>query len=468
MGRTEHDLLGELELPGEVLYGIQTERARMNFNAAGRPVHLALIRALVQVKAACAQANLECGLLPGDVAEAILAACAEILAGNHEGAFVTDALQGGAGTSTNMNVNEVVARLASARLGRPVDPFDHVNLHQSTNDTYPTALRLAALTLLRRLEPVVVHLQEAFQAKEREFAAVVKLGRTQLRDAVPVTLGREFGAYANALARDRWRLFQCEERLRVVNLGGTAVGTGMSAPRNYIFCVVDKLREVTALNVARAENLMDATQNQDALIEVSGIIRTHASNLVKIGRDLRLMASGPEGGLGEIELPAVQPGSTLMPGKVNPVIPEMVIQAAYRVMAHDTEINLAVMSGELELNAFLPLVADALLDSLDLLRRVDQMLADRCIMGIAARPEHCRRILEQSHEVLTALLPRIGHAAAVELAHQMREHGLSIREAVRRSGLLPDADLDLLLSPDRLCALGWKPEPSPSTPMARS
>ena len=456
MGRVEHDLLGELELPDSALYGVQTERARLNFNAAGRPVHQYLIVAMAHVKLAAARTNLECGFLPSPIALAIVGACEEIIRGEHQDQFVTDALQGGAGTSTHMNVNEVVARLASLSLGQPVDPFDHVNLHQSTNDVYPTALRIAAITLLRQLEPVVVRLQEAFQAKEREFSHVVKLGRTQLRDAVPVTLGREFGAFAGALARDRWRLFQCIERLRVVNLGGTAVGTGMTAPRKYIFGVVEKLREGTGLNLARAENLLDATQNQDALLEVSGIIRTHAANLVKIARDLRLMASGPQGGFNEIELPAVQPGSSLMPGKINPVIPEMVIQVAYRVMAHDHEVNLVVMSGELELNAFLPLAADALLGSLDLLRRADEAFATRCVAGITARVDRCRQIMEQSCEIITALIPQIGHEKAVEIARHMKERGLSVREAVREAGVMSEEDLASLLSPERLCALGWK------------
>lgn len=456
MGRIEQDLLGELEIAVDALYGVQTERARSNFNAAGRPVHQAMIVALAQVKLACARMNQECGSLAPDIAAAVEAACREIMGGRYPEHFVTDALQGGAGTSTNMNVNEVLATLASRRLGRPVDPFDHVNLHQSTNDTYPTALRIAAITLIKPLEDAIVRLQEAFQAKEREFADVVKLGRTQLRDAVPVTLGREFGAHANVLARDRWRVFQAVERLRVVNLGGTAVGTGLTAPRNYIFGVVEKLREVTGLNLVRAENLMDATQNQDALLEVSGILKTHAANLVKISRDLRLMASGPGGGFGEIELPAVQPGSSLMPGKLNPVIPEMVTQVAYRVMAHDHEISLALMSGELELNAFLPLVADALLDSLQILHRADVTLAGRCVGGITARREACRRTMEQSLEIITALIPHIGHGKAVELARLMREQNLSVREAIRQSGVISEAEMDRLLAPENLCALGWK------------
>jgi aspartate ammonia-lyase len=456
MGRIERDLLGECELPDEALYGIHAERARVNFAVSGRPLQPALVVALAQVKLACARANARCGHLPREVADAIALACEAIIRGEFADQFVGDALQGGAGTSANMNMNEVVARLAARRLGRAVDPFDHVNLHQSTNDVFPTALRVAAMTLSRGLEAAVVELQEAFQAKEREFAGIVKLGRTELRDAVPVTLGREFGAYAGAMTRDRWRIFKCQERLRTVNLGGTAVGTGIAAPRDYIFCVADTLREVTGLNLARAENLMDATQNQDALVEVSGILRAHAATLVKIARDLRLMGSGPEGGLGEIELPAVQAGSSLMPGKVNPVIPEMVTQVAFRVMAHDQEVNLAVMSGELELNAFLPLAADALLASMTLLARADERFARLCVRGIRADAERCRVLAERSPEIVTALIPRIGHAQAVEVARRMREHGLPVRDAVRAAGVLDAAEVEDLLRPERLCALGWK------------
>jgi aspartate ammonia-lyase len=456
MARIERDLLGEMALPDEVLFGIQTERARLNFAVSGRPTSPELMIAMAQVKMACARANVAGGHLPAEVAAAIEAACDEVIRGGHRDQFVVDALQGGAGTSTNMNVNEVLARRASQLLGRAVDAFDHVNLHQSTNDVYPTALRVAAITALRRLESAIVVLQEAFQSKEREFASVVKLGRTELRDAVPVTLGREFGAYANALARDRWRVFKCIERLRTVNLGGTVVGTGLTAPRAYVFGVVEKLREVTGLNLARAENLLEATQNQDALVEVSGILRAHAANLVKIARDLRLMSSGPEGGLGEIELPAVQPGSSLMPGKVNPVIPEMVIQVAYRVMAHDQEVNLVVMSGELELNAFLPLAADALLSSLGLLERADLLFAERCVTGVTANAGHCRAVMERSREIVTALIPRIGHERAVGLAQLMRDRSMTLREAVKEMDLMPEAELEALLTAEGLCALGWR------------
>lgn len=461
--RRDHDLLGELELPEEALYGIQTERARRNFAAAGRPVLAAVIQAGAQVKLACAMANHECGYLDAAEAEAIIRAAEEIVRGEHLEHFVVDALQGGAGTSTNMNWNEVIARRASQLSDLDIRPHDHVNLHQSTNDVFPTAVKIAAIQRLGSLESAVIELLEALQEKERAFADIPKLGRTQLRDAVPMTLGREFGAWASAIARDRWRLAKCVERLREVNLGGTAIGTGITAPRRYIFCAIEKLREVTGLGLARAENLIDATSNQDPFVEVSGILRAHASNLVKLSRDLRLLSSGPIGGLGEIELPALQPGSSIMPGKVNPVLPEMTMQAAFRVMAHDQEINLAVMSGELQLNAFLPLVADALVGSIEILTRVDHTLARHGIAGITANPERCRELLERSREIVTALIPAIGHERAVELARHMAEHHLDVRQANRQLAILPDDQLDELLQPDRLCALGWRDKPpSPS------
>lgn len=454
--RREKDLLGEVEVPDGALWGAQTERARRHFAVSGRPVQAALIRAGAEVKKACARANAELGYLPAPVAEAIAQACDEVTAGRWADQFVTDALQGGAGTSTNMNWNEVIAARASQLLGAPVDPHGHVNLHQSTNDVYPTALRVAVLRGLAALEPAVIRLTEACQAKEREFAGVVKLGRTELRDAVPVTLGREFGAWAAALGRDRWRLAKCAERIRETNLGGTAVGTGLAAPRDYIFLAIEKLREGTRLNLSRAENLMDATQNLDAFAEVSGILRVHAVTLSKMARDLRLMASGPEGGLGEIELPALQPGSSLMPGKVNPVMPEMVIQAAYRVMAHDQEVCQVAMHGELELNAFMPLLADALLEMVALLERTDALFAETCIAGIQAYPERCRALMERSREIAAALIPKLGHARAVELAQAMAASGQTVREAVLARGWMTAAELDEALSPERLCQLGWR------------
>jgi aspartate ammonia-lyase len=454
--RLEKDLLGEIEVPDGALWGAQTERARRHFSVSGRTVEAALIRAGAEVKKACAKANAELGYLPAPVAEAIAQACDEVIGGQWADQFVTDALQGGAGTSTNMNWNEVLAARASQLLGAPVDPHDHVNLHQSTNDVYPTALRVAALRGLAALEPAVIRLTEACQATEREFAGVANLGRTELRDAVPVTLGREFGAWATALGRDRWRLAKCAERIRETNLGGTAVGTGLAAPRDYIFLAIEKLREGTRLNLSRAENLMDATQNLDAFAEVSGILRAHAVTLCKMARDLRLLASGPEGGLGEIELPALQPGSSLMPGKINPVLPEMVVQVAYRVMAHDQEVCQVAMHGELELNAFLPLLADALLRMLALLERTDVLFADHCVAGVRADAARCRALMERSREIVTALIPKLGHARSVELAQAMAAENKTVREAVLERGWMTAGELDAELTPERLCQLGWK------------
>lgn len=310
--RAERDLLGERNVPAHALWGIHTLRATENFPLAGRCVALPLIRAYGLVKQASARTNRELGYLPADKAQAIEAAAAELAQGQLDANIVVDALQGGAGTSLNMNVNEVLANRALALLGRRygdyqvVDPLDDVNMHQSTNDTYPTALRVAAIGGLRSLEKAVVELQEACQVKERELAGVVKVGRTELQDAVLVTLGREMGAYAEAFNRDRWRIYKCEERLRVVNLGGTAIGTGLGAPRDYIFRVVDVLRELCGYGLARAENLVEATQNADVFVEVSGMLKACASSLWKVSSDLRLLSSGPHAGLGELRLPELQ------------------------------------------------------------------------------------------------------------------------------------------------------------------
>lgn len=458
--RLERDLLGEHPVPYAAAYGIHTARALANFPLSGRTVHPELTRAMVMVKRACARANMETGHLPLHIGEAVLAACDEALCGGLPEIGITDALQGGAGTSANMNANEVLANRAEEILGgrrgdsTRVHPVSHVNLHQSTNDVFPTALRVAAITLLRRLEKSLAALQAAFQDKEREFASVVKMGRTELQDACPITLGAEFSAYGEAVSRDRWRVFKCEERLRVVNLGGTAVGTGITAPRDYIFLVVEKLREETGLGLSRAENLMDATQNADAFVEVSGILKAAAVNLMKISSDLRLLASGPKAGLGEIHLPEVQAGSSVMPGKVNPVICEAVGQAALRVMALDGLTASAAMSGQLELNAFLPLVADALLESLSLLAAACDIFRSRCVTGITADAAACEEHVHTSPATLVALVPAIGHEAAVEVAREVRETGVGVPQAVLARGLLPAGELRRLLSAETMTMLG--------------
>ncbi|MDR3514565.1 MAG: aspartate ammonia-lyase [Azospirillaceae bacterium] len=461
-GRVETDLLGEKRIPADALWGIHTARALENFTVSGRPVHTELIRAMLDVKRACAATNRDLGYLDPAVAAAIQAACDDLGAGTLPGPIAVDSLQGGAGTSFNMNINEVVANLAEERLGgrrgdyRRVDPIGHVNLHQSTNDTFPTALKIAAIRLLRRLEPAIATLQSAFQDKERAFADIVKIGRTQLQDACPITVGAEFSAWAEALSRDRWRVFKCEERLRVVNLGGTAIGTGMAAPQRYIFQVVETLRAMTGLGLARAENLVDATQNADSFVEVSGILKAHAVNLFKISSDLRLLSSGPKTGFGEIRLPPVQAGSSIMPGKINPVICEAVGQAALQVMGNDTVVGLAAQSGQLELNAFLPLLAQALLDSLSQLEAACTMFRCRCIEGLSVDNAQCQRHVAESWAVVVALVGRLGYDTASAIGHEARETGKSVTQIVSERGLLDPTTLEQLLSADAMTALGHR------------
>ncbi|RPI58269.1 MAG: aspartate ammonia-lyase, partial [Planctomycetaceae bacterium] len=395
-----------------------------------------------------------------DVFPAIERACSEMMEGMLDEHIVVDALQGGAGTSTNMNVNEVLANRALQILGRPlgdyatVDPLDDINLHQSTNDTYPTALRVAAIGLLRKLERQVVALLEEFQRKEKAFADVVKIGRTQLQDAVLTTLGREMSAYAEAFARDRWRIYKCEERLRTVNLGGTAIGTGLGAPRQFIFRATEHLRDITGMGLARAENLVEATQNADVFVEVSGILKALASNLLKISNDLRLLSSGPDGGLGEIRLPARQAGSSIMPGKVNPVIPEAVAQAAMMVMANDQAITQAASMGCLELNPFMPLIADCLLTSLDLLTNACSIFRSLCVEGISADEARCRSHVHASTAVVTSLVEALGYDKATEIAELAKQQSKTVREIVLERKLLTESEFDVLTSPENVMRLG--------------
>jgi aspartate ammonia-lyase len=460
--RRETDLLGSRDVPADVLWGIHTLRAIENFPLANRPVHRRLVRAFGAVKLAAARTNHELGHWDDTKFAAIEAACREMIAGTLDEHVIVDALQGGAGTSTNMNINEVLANRALQILGRPlgdyeaISPHDDINLHQSTNDTYPTALRVAAIFALHDLERKAVGLLEAFQAKEKQFAGVVKIGRTELQDAVLVTLGREMAAYAEAIARDRWRIYKCEERLRVVNLGGTAVGTGLGAPRQYIFRVVEHLRQITGLGLARVENLIEATQNADAFVEVSGILRTLATNLLKISNDLRLLSSGPCAGLGEIRLPSRQAGSSIMPGKVNPVIPEAVAQAAIAVTGYDLMILQAVGGGNLELSQFLPLVAEALLTSLDLLTGACDIFTRHCVAEIEADEDRCRQNVRNSTALLTALVDAIGYDVAEQLAAEAAAAPgpIDVRQLAIDRGLLTAEQFDELTSPQRVTKLG--------------
>jgi aspartate ammonia-lyase len=458
--RTENDLLGSREIPAQALWGIHTLRAVENFPLSGRRVHPELVKAYGAVKLACTRANRELGLWGEQKADAIESACLEMQEGRLDEHIAVDALQGGAGTSTNMNVNEVLANRALELLGQKpgeyeiIHPLDDLNRHQSTNDTYPTALRVAAIALLRLLEKELVLLLESFQEKEKEFADVVKVARTQMQDAVLTTLGREMGAYAEAFGRDRWRVYKCEERLRVVNLGGTAVGTGLGAPRKFIFRVVEHLQQITGMGLARAENLVEGTQNADAFIEVSGILKACAGNLLKVANDLRLLSSGPRNGLGEIRLPARQAGSSMMPGKVNPVIPEAVAQAAIRVMANDQALTQAASGGNLDLNQFMPLVADSLLDSLLLLANACSLFSRSCVRGLEADRDKCRESVESSTAVVTALVEILGYERAQELAMETGKTGKTVREIVMEKKWMKEEDFNEAISPEAVTRLG--------------
>lgn len=434
--RKEKDKLGEVELEDSALYGIQTARARDNFMLDYKKTNLRLIYAVVKVKKAAAMTYEKLGIGDGEVYRAAVKACDLILNGGADDQFIVDALQGGAGTSTNMNVNEVIANLSLSLLGsKPGDynrvhPLEHINRGQSTNDVYPTALRIASIELLRELSDNCSKLQTALQERENEFEDIKKLGRTELMDAVPITLGAEFGSYAQAIARDRWRLYKVEERLRQVNIGGTAVGTSGNAERRYRFGVIEQLRELTDIGLAAAEYPMDITQNNDVFVEVSGLLKALAVNLMKIAGDLRLMNSGPHGGYGEIKLAPLQMGSTIMPGKVNPVIPEMVIQTSMKVISNDYAITMAASHGEFELNAFLPLIADTILESLSLLNRAVLIFRIKCIELLVPDRERCEELLRRSYAFATGYTAKFGYDRVSRIIEEHKGDPEKIRKAL--------------------------------------
>ena len=453
--RIEHDLLGEHEVPIEAYWGIHTQRAINNFNISSHKVNINLIHGLALVKKACSMANLDTGWLPERKSKAIIQACDEVISGKLDSQFRLDAMQGGAGTSTNMNVNEVIANRAIEILeGEKGDysiihPLDDVNLHQSTNDVYPTAVKIAAIYMLRRLSSDIATLQGEFQKKEKEFGQIVKMGRTEMQEAVPLTMGMEFSAFSEALGRDRWRTFKCEERLRVVNIGGTAIGTGISAPKDYIFLVIEKLRDVTGLGLSRGENLAGETANADAFVEVSGIMKAHASNLIKIAGDLRMMNM-----LGEIRLPSMQAGSSAMPGKVNPVITEAVIQAGIKVMANDFIITEAASRSTFQIIEFMPMLADALLENLDILSKINGMFAVH-VSGITADKAKCAQIVNASPMIVTALVPYIGYEKASELISKYKPEEDADFMSYLKS-IIGEEIVDKALDPYALMALGFK------------
>ncbi|MCK5305764.1 MAG: aspartate ammonia-lyase [Candidatus Omnitrophica bacterium] len=453
--RIETDLLGEMEIPADAYWGIHSRRARDNFPFSGALVNPSLITALAMVKKACCAANAELGYIDNKRAEAINRACDEVIKGKFKEQFVVAALQGGAGTSTNMNVNEVISNRALELLGKDkgdcsvIHPIETLNLHQSTNDVYPTAVKVAVIFQLKKLSAGIALLQGAFQKKEKEFAGIVKIGRTELQEAVPMTLGAEFSAFAGAFARDRWRVFKCEERVRTVNIGGTAVGTGLTAPRSYIFLVIEKLRELTGLGLTRGENLVDHTANSDSFVEISGILKAHAQNLIKIANDLRLLHL-----LKEIELPKAQAGSSIMPGKVNPVIMEAAIQAGLKVIANDLLITEAASRGTFQINEFMPLLSHAILESLDMLIEINNVFAS-CVTAIQAGNSRHVEAVESSLAIMTAFLPVIGYEKATKLLKEFSSsQGKSIKDFL--TNRLGKELVDKTLSAGNLTSLGHK------------
>ena len=459
--RIEKDAIGTLDLKDTELYGVHTKRAFSNFAISNYQIHPEFIRAFAEIKSVCAVVNEKLGYLTKQQSEAIQFACQEIISGNHHDQIIVDAMQGGAGTSTNMNCNEVIANLALQYLQKPfgnyefIHPLHHVNLHQSTNDVYPTALKIAVLRMLKKVENEISQLQEAFQNKEHEFSDVIKIGRTQLQDAVPMTLGMEFGAYAEAFARDRWRLFKSRERIKVINLGGTAIGTGLTAPRKFIFLVSHEIQKKTGLNIVRSENLVDTTQNQDVFVEVMGMVKAYATNLLKISSDLRLLASGPQSGLSEIILPAVQTGSSIMPGKVNPVILEAVSQVAIKVIANDSIVSQVSSMGQLELNQFLPLLAHSILESLEMLKNITKIFTEKCVKGIRANREKCEKNVLENNMIVTVLLPYFGYQKMESIVKKAQIENEKVFDLIIREKLLSEQDLTEIISPKRMYKLGF-------------
>ncbi|HPZ91426.1 MAG TPA: aspartate ammonia-lyase [Bacillota bacterium] len=458
--RRERDLLGDREVPQNVYYGIQSARALENFPRTGYKPHRELIMALVQVKKAAAQANMKTKRLNPTTGNAIVAACDEILSGELLDQFVVDVIQGGAGTSLNMNANEVIANRAIELLGGNkgdyilVSPNTHVNMAQSTNDVFPTAIKIASLNLASSLLDALQKLVQALRAKEQEFDGIIKMGRTHLQDAVPIRLGQEFGAWACAIERDIQRIEAAAQGMRVISMGATAVGTGLNADVEYIKHVTEILAANTGLPLEQSKNMVDSTQNADVYVTLSGALKICAVNLSKMANDLRLMASGPRCGLNEINLPAMQPGSSIMPGKVNPVMAEVVNQVAFQVVGNDMTITMAAEAGQLELNVMEPVMTFNLLQSLDIVRNVVTVFTEKCVKGITANVQRCRQMVEQSVGIITAINPHVGYETATLIAKEAITTGRPVREIVLERGILTEEELDIILNPQEMTKPG--------------
>ncbi|MGN7456073.1 aspartate ammonia-lyase [Paenibacillus pasadenensis] len=458
--RLEHDFLGEKEVPESAYYGIQTLRAVENFPITGVPIHPELLVALAHVKKAAARANMDVHLLQSSIGEAIVKASEEVIEQQLLDQFIVDSIQGGAGTSINMNMNEVLANRALELLGREkgdyfhCSPNNHVNMSQSTNDAIPTALRIAAYTLTQHLLEALQALQDGFLAKRDEFDGVIKMGRTHLQDAVPIRLGQEFGAYAAVLGRDIGRIRSAALHALTVNMGATAVGTGLNAKPEYISSVIAHLQEQTGLPIRAADDLVDATQNSDAYTELSAALKVCAVNLSKICNDIRLMASGPRVGLAELSLPPRQPGSSIMPGKVNPVMAEVVNQVAFQVMGNDHTLCMACEAGQFELNVMGPVIAFNLLQSLKILRNGVDVFLRHAVEGMQANRERCESYVANSFGIVTALNPHLGYEVAAQLVKEALATGLTIRELILERGLLTPEEMTEILDPYAMTSPG--------------
>ncbi len=456
--RTEHDLLGDREVPHEYYYGVQTLRALENFNISGVTLNFypVLIEALAMVKKAAALANHDLGLLSKPITNAIVQACDEIINGKFHSHFVVDMIQGGAGTSTNMNANEVIANRALEILGyekgeyQHCHPNNHVNLSQSTNDAYPTSVKIALINSNKKLIEVLQDLIQSFRNKAKEFSHIIKMGRTQLQDAVPMTLGQEFEAYAVMLNEEVQRLDENVKLFLEVNMGATAIGTGINSHPDYSAKVIKHLKEITGLNTVLAGNLVEATQDTGAFIMYSSAVKRLAVKLSKICNDLRLLSSGPRTGIHEINLPPMQPGSSIMPGKVNPVIPEVVNQIAFKVIGNDLSVTLAAEGGQLELNVFEPVIVQSLFESIEMLKNGMMTLKVRCIDGITANKERCRELVENSIGLVTALNPVLGYETCTKLAKEALDTNRGVYELVLEKKLLSKTELDDLLKPENM------------------
>ena len=458
--RTEKDSIGTKNVPEDVYYGVQSLRAAENFHITGLNMHPEIINSLAYIKKAAAITNCEAGLLDKKIAQAIVKACDEILGGKLHEDFIVDPIQGGAGTSLNMNANEVIANRANEILGGKkgdysiVNPNDHVNCGQSTNDVIPTAGKMTSLRLLKNLKKELMRLHTALEKKAEEFDGVIKMGRTQLQDAVPIRLGQEFKAYSVAVLRDIRRMDKAMDEMRTLNMGGTAVGTGLNADEAYLRRIVPNLSEISDMELVQAYDLIDSTQNLDPFVAVSGAVKACAVTLSKIANDLRHMSSGPRAGFGEINLPAKQNGSSIMPGKVNPVIPEVVNQVAFNVIGNDVTITMAAEAGQLELNAFEPIIFYCLFQSIDTLGYAVQTFVDNCVAGITANETRCRYFVENSVGIITAICPYVGYQKAAEIAKEAIKTGESVKKLIIEQGILTEEQMDEILDPVQMTEPG--------------